>query len=144
MGVLWRKRSLLLKLLVVVGTAWFTVAFLIFTDSGRTPNRMDLSIEESEMRHKPANNIVAERRVAERVVPFRDLPTTKRDEPIKKGIDNNVLLPPQSMAGELGKPVVLPSNLSGKLIEHFKNFLRKIVNYLLISLITVIRKIPKL
>lgn len=114
MGVLWRKRSLLLKLLVVVGTAWFTVAFLIFTDSGRTQNRMDLAIDESEIRHKPANHIVAERRIAERVIPFRDLTTSKHDEPVRKEVDNNVLLPPQSMAGELGKPVILPSNLSGE------------------------------
>lgn len=114
MGVLWRKRSLLLKLLVVVGTAWFTVAFLIFTDSGRTPNRMDLDVDDNEIRHKPGNQIVAERRIADRVVPFRDLTTSKRDEPIRKEVDSNVLLPPQSMAGELGKPVVLPTNLSGE------------------------------
>lgn len=113
MGVLWRKRSLLLKLLVVMGTAWFTVAFLIFTDSGRTSN---LSIDDSEIRHKPVDNIVAERRIAERVIPFRDFTTKKREELVKKEIDSNVLLPPQSMAGELGKPVVLPSNLSGKWI----------------------------
>lgn len=75
---------------------------------------MDLSVDDGELRHKPANNIVAERRVAERVIPFRDLTTDKGENPVKKGNDNNVLLPPQDMAGELGKPVVLPSNLSGE------------------------------
>lgn len=116
MGVLWRKRSLLLKLLVIVGTAWFTVAFLIFTDSNRTPSRLNIAIDEGEIRHKPADNILAERHFAERVVPFRDLTTSKQEEPEKKEVDNNVLLPPQSMAGELGKPVILPSNLSGEFL----------------------------
>lgn len=114
MGVLWRKRSLLLKLLVVVGTAWFTVAFLMFTDSGRTQNRVDLSLDGGELRHKPGDDIVAERRIADRVMPFKELTTYQREEHHKKELDANVLLPPQSMAGEMGKAVVLPSNLSGE------------------------------
>lgn len=122
MGVLWRKRSLLLKLLVVIGTAWFTVAFLIFTD-GRTQNRMNLAVDDEDLRHKPANNIEPERLQPERVVPFKDSSTNKNNAQLKKQVDNNVLLPPQSMAGELGKPVILPTNLSGKSKYYLLNIL---------------------
>lgn len=117
MGVLWRKRSLLLKLLVVFGTAWFTVAFLMFSDSGGSQNRLDLGEGANIPRHRPGNNIVAERQIPDRVVPFKDATTIKKEDSDvveRKQNDDNVLIPPQSLAGEMGKPVVLPTNLSGK------------------------------
>lgn len=120
MGVLWRKRSLLLKLVVIVGTAWFTIAFLLFTDENRTQNRIALPLEGARDRGDDIGpNVVhvRERNVPERVVPFRE--TTRRESVVKKEEDNNVLVPPQNQAGEMGKPVVLPANLSGE----FSNFL---------------------
>ncbi|KAJ8953528.1 hypothetical protein NQ314_007349 [Rhamnusium bicolor] len=106
MGVLWRKRSLLLKLVVIVGAAWFTIAFLLYTDESSTQNRIALPLEGSEIRERAANDIVD---VPDRVLPFKEEPP----QPAKKEEDNGFLAPPQDMAGDMGKPVVLPANLSG-------------------------------
>lgn len=98
MGVLWRKRSFLLKLIVVVGTAWFTIAFLLYNDD-RTANRIALPV--------PDSNQVPE-------TPPKGLPLKKEQSLPRKEDERPVLLPPIANAGEMGKPVVLPSNLTGK------------------------------
>lgn len=109
MGILWRKRSLLLKLIVIVGTAWFTIAFLMYTDN-QSGRRMSLPLE--------SNQIDRERPV-ERVVPFRTDRAEKTEPKVEREKDSvfgNVLAPPVSNAGEMGKPVILPTNMSGKFL----------------------------
>lgn len=97
MGVLSRRRSLLVKLAVVVTTAWFTVAFLLYSENQGTPVAL---AQRGNFINERANEIdVAE------VVENKD------DE--RKQADSAVLAPPQNLAGEMGKPVVLPANLSG-------------------------------
>lgn len=118
MGVLWRKKSLLLKVIVVVGTAWFTIAFLLFTDENRTQNRLALPLEGKGDELGPNVVRVRERNVPERIVPFVK-ETTRKEAVLKKEEDNNVLVPPQNQAGEMGKPVVLPANLSGEFFWSF-------------------------
>jgi hypothetical protein len=98
MGVLWRKRSLLLKLIVILGTAWFTIAFLLYSDD-RNRNRIA----------EPPNDLPE---APPRVLPFKK--ETPPRPPKKDEDDQPVLLPPISNAGEMGKPVILPANLSGK------------------------------
>lgn len=102
MGVLSRRRSLLIKLIVVVTTAWFTIAFLLYSEN-RTDTAIAVPLENNEVNREPP---VAEERVA---VPFKEL----EEEVVKKPADNAVLLPPQDAPGEMGKPVVLPTNLTG-------------------------------
>lgn len=101
MGVLSRRRSLLIKLIVVVTTAWFTIAFLLYSEN-RTETAIAVPLENNEVNREP----VAEERVA---VPFKQ----QEEEVVRKPADNAVLLPPQDAPGEMGKPVVLPTNLTG-------------------------------
>lgn len=106
MGVLSRRRSLLVKLIVVVTTAWFTIAFLLYTDN------------QAGQQQQPQQEVVAlplrqddrinEVDVPEKVVPFKEEDVQKREANVA------VLAPPQNQHGEMGKPVVLPSNLTGK------------------------------
>lgn len=101
MGVLSRKRSLLVKLAVVVTTAWFTVAFLLYSeDRSGAPAPVALSLQGE----------------AERLNRIEEVEAQEREEPLqppKKESNSAVLAPPQNVAGELGKPVVLPANLTG-------------------------------
>lgn len=103
MGVLWRKRSFLLKLVVIVGTAWFTIAFLLYNDD-RNANRI--------AGRGYGNNVPLEN--VPQVLPFKKDPPPPPSPPEKREDDRPVLLPPVANAGEMGKPVVLPTNLSGK------------------------------
>lgn len=102
MGVLSRKRSLLVKLAVVVTTAWFTVAFLLYSENqSGAPAPVALSLQEDVERF----NRIEEVEVQEREEPMQ-LP--------KKESNSAVLAPPQNLAGEMGKPVILPANLTGE------------------------------
>lgn len=117
MGVLWRKRSLLLKLIVIVGTAWFTIAFLLYTDQQSSDNRIGMPLQENSVeRGKNLHENLIE---PERVLPFKSQesqPQQQQNEQHHKpnDEDDGVLMPPQNLPGENGKPVVLPTNLTGK------------------------------
>lgn len=66
-----------------------------------------------------SNNEVNKRdfeEVGERVIQFKKEEKSSRFEEEKNEIDNGFLQPPQSILGDMGKPVTLPANLSGKLI----------------------------
>lgn len=104
MGVLSRRRSLLVKLIVVVTTAWFTIAFLLYTDNqGRQqpqqPQEVALPLRQDDR--------INEVEVPEKMNPFKE-------DMQKREANVAVLAPPQSQHGEMGKPVVLPANMSGK------------------------------
>ncbi|KYB25760.1 putative polypeptide N-acetylgalactosaminyltransferase 9 isoform X1 [Tribolium castaneum] len=127
MGVLWRKRSFLLKLIVIVGTAWFTIAFLLYNDD-RGSNRIPVPVDD-------------EQDAVPRVLPFRREPP-HREAP-KKEEEKPVLLPPASNAGEMGKPVVLPSNLSAdvkKLVD--AGWQKNAFNQYVSDMISVHRSLP--
>lgn len=108
MGLLWRKRSLLLKLVVIVSTAWFTIAFLLYTDDGTSANRIAVPADEVK---EQAGNDVGMGNAPPRVLPFKQEPPPQAQRKEEFG---GVLVPPQDMAGEMGKPVVLATNLSGR------------------------------
>lgn len=99
MGVLSRRRSLLIKLIVVVTTAWFTIAFLLYSEN-RSENPVALPLENNENNR----NIIDE--------PIRK--ELVQEESDKKFADSAVLRPPEDKPGEMGKAVVLPTNLTGK------------------------------
>ncbi|CAH2001536.1 unnamed protein product [Acanthoscelides obtectus] len=135
MGVLWRKRSVLIKLAVVVGTAWLTIAFLFYTETStevpispivRTnneigmPQRLVMQERETQRVHLEPQNPFKEAEEPEKITPLR-LPARKSqdfDAPA-------VLVPPQDLAGDMGKPVVLPANLTGKSLSLTILFLGK-------------------
>lgn len=105
MGVLSRKRSLLIKLVVIVSTAWFTIAFLLYSESRTDDAPISLALQSNNAKSgdfHSANEVDSNDFDKEEVV----------EEP-KNDIDEAVLKP-QPMAGEMGKPVVLPANLTGK------------------------------
>ncbi|XP_068913291.1 putative polypeptide N-acetylgalactosaminyltransferase 9 isoform X2 [Tenebrio molitor] len=127
MGVLWRKRSLLLKLIVILGTAWFTIAFLLYSDD-RNRNRIA----------EPPNDLPE---APPRVLPFKK--ETPPRPPKKDEDDQPVLLPPISNAGEMGKPVILPANLSGdvkKLVD--AGWQKNAFNQYASDMISVHRSLP--
>nr|CAI5825416.1 unnamed protein product [Callosobruchus analis] len=121
MGVLWRKRSVLLKLAVILGTAWLTLAFLFYAETSELP-RPPLVRTHSEV-GVPQRLVMQEREVqAVQQMgpenPFKEAevwtPPPKR--PARKNVDIDapaVLVPPQDLAGDMGKPVILPTNLTG-------------------------------
>ncbi|XP_063917716.1 putative polypeptide N-acetylgalactosaminyltransferase 9 isoform X2 [Zophobas morio] len=128
MGVLWRKRSFLLKLIVIVGTAWFTIAFLLYSDD-RTANRIAVPMDNGNDQPEPAP----------RVLPFKREPAP----PLKREEDKPVLLPPVSNAGEMGKAVILPSNLSAevkKLVD--AGWQKNAFNQYVSDMISVHRSLP--
>lgn len=105
MGVLSRRRSLLVKLIVVVTTAWFTIAFLLYTDNqGRQQQQQEVALPVVRQ-----DDRINEVEAPEKVVPFKE-DVEKREANVA------VLAPPQNQHGEMGKPVVLPANLSGKFV----------------------------
>lgn len=120
MGVLSRRRSLLVKLIVVVTTAWFTIAFLLYTDNqqqGRQQQQQQPEVALPLMRQ----NVDDDSRINEVEVPEKVMPFKPEDDLQKReaaaAADGAVLAPPQSQHGEMGKAVVLPANLSGKCVE---------------------------
>ncbi|CAH1107252.1 unnamed protein product [Psylliodes chrysocephalus] len=144
MGVLWRKRSLLLKLAVIVSTAWFTIAFLFYTDSRDSSSR---SSEERIALPLEGGRYRNEDNVPDRVVPFR--PDAQRAEEssnsIAKKFDDysGVLVPPNNVAGEMGKAVVLPTNLSAdikKLVD--EGWMNNAFNQYASDLMSVHRSLP--
>ena len=155
MALLFRRRSLLLKIVLLIFTAWFTVAFLLYT----------------EQRSPPSDSNA----IPPRQIPVEDQPMpipaalSKKTEPsssVKEPVNNNVinqggpgpeegvggvLVPPRDpdedshspQYGEMGKPVVLPSNLTAdvkKLVD--EGWQKNAFNQYVSDLISVHRKLP--
>lgn len=141
MGVLWRKRSLLLKLAVIVTTAWFTIAFLLYTD-----NSSPRLSEEVALPLESGNLVINNQIVPERVVPFKESSSRTSVKKDNKNINvdyGGVLVPPDNVAGEMGKPVILPKNLSAdvkKLVD--EGWLKNAFNQYASDLISVHRSLP--
>ncbi|KAB0792940.1 hypothetical protein PPYR_12560 [Photinus pyralis] len=146
MGVLSRRRSLLIKLIVVVSTAWFTIAFLLYSEDRSRP-ALALSLQNGlvnrEARELPEDNAI------DPVNPFKNDANDVEEEekgnlpPPKKEEDNGVLLPPQSLAGEMGKPVVLPTNLSAEVKKMVDDgWLKNAFNQYVSDMISVHRSLP--
>lgn len=134
MGFLSRRRSFLIKLIVVVTTAWFTVAFLLYTENRALPAVNSISAEGGELPALPE----ALRRDTEKPVrpPRQRLSNNNNNE-------EGVLAAPISSYGENGKPVVLPTNLSSdikKLVD--EGWLKNAFNQYASDLISVRRSLP--
>lgn len=147
MGVLSRRRSLLIKLIVVVSTAWFTIAFLMYSEDRSRPG-LALSLPNGlvnrEARELPEENAI------DPVNPFKSVAQEVVEEEEKENLppplkeeDNGVLLPPQALAGEMGKPVVLPTNLSAEVKKMVDDgWMKNAFNQYVSDMISVHRSLP--
>ncbi|KAK5641529.1 hypothetical protein RI129_010076 [Pyrocoelia pectoralis] len=144
MGVLSRRRSLLIKLVVIVSTAWFTIAFLLYSEDRSRP-ALALSLQNS-LGNREARELVDDNAI-DPINPFKNDDSEEKEKaylpPPKKEEDNRVLLPPQSMAGEMGKPVVLPTNLSAEVKKMVDDgWLKNAFNQYVSDMISVHRSLP--
>lgn len=110
MGYFSRRRSFLIKLVVVVSTAWFTVAFLLYSESRQPLNT--LNAVDAELPNPAALKREVEVKTEARKEEEKNVEDEVPEEVKKEEDQQGVLKMPQSEYGEMGKPVVLPKNLS--------------------------------
>ncbi|KAI4456103.1 hypothetical protein MML48_8g00007614 [Holotrichia oblita] len=109
MGVLMRRRSLLIKLVVVVSTAWFTIAFLLYSEHQTTEPAVAERLEGNEVNKRDLEE------VAQKIGGLVKEKKSQQDsEEDRQPINDAVLQPPLNQPGEMGKPVSLPANMSAK------------------------------
>lgn len=149
MAFLSRRRSFLLKIIVIVGTAWFTIAFLLYSENREPINSV----------HIPVQQVPVNVPIQEAPNPPAALKIEKEDDIIDNRIevkekneqkppkdDNDyvgVLQQPKEKYGEMGKPVVLPSNLSAdikKIVD--EGWEKNAFNQYVSDLISIKRSLP--
>lgn len=118
---LWRRPSFLLKLVIIVGTAWLTIAFLLYSDPQQRGNDNRIAIPWQQPEADAKDSRVIESNRLNRIVPFKSIEselqsTSSKDLERPGPQDDGVLAPPRKIYGENGKPVILPNNLTGKYI----------------------------
>lgn len=146
MGFLSRRRSFLLKLVVIVGTAWFTVAFLLYSENREPINSVQIPVQQvpvnipiQEEPNPPAALKVDEKKEEKQYEDRIEQDNNRDDESNDKG----VLQLPQEKFGELGKAVVLPANLSTdvkKIVD--EGWAKNAFNQYVSDLISVRRELP--
>lgn len=113
MGILTRRRSFLIKLVVVISTAWFTIAFLLYSENQSDP--IALPLQQAPPNLPPQSNNQAIEIVVDDNEVLREEPFQK---PAKNKVEESdaVIMPPDggTNAGEMGKPVILPKKLPGE------------------------------
>lgn len=161
-----RRRSVLLKIVFLVCTVWLTVAFLLFTEQ-RNSNSYDSNGEEflkgggSGVGGEPGHNPNG-REVLGVPQPLQRLMPVQQEQIVSKSLRNNVpgmgpeegeggVLPPPRdnviggapLYGEMGKPVVLPANMTSevkKLVD--EGWQKNAFNQYVSDLISLHRKLP--
>jgi polypeptide N-acetylgalactosaminyltransferase len=157
MALLLRRRSLILKIALLICTVWLTVAFLLYTEQRAPPadsnsilkpggSNPDLALPApAALLKKPPEPSSAKGPPA--AMPSRDSIQNAGPE---EGV-GGVLVPPRDpdedshsvQYGEMGKPVVLPANLSAdvkKLVD--EGWQKNAFNQYVSDLISVHRKLP--
>jgi polypeptide N-acetylgalactosaminyltransferase len=148
MALLLRRRSLLLKIVLLIFTVWFTVAFLLYTEQRGPPADTNpdpaLPAPAALLKKTPEPSSAKEPPAA---VPSGD---SHQNAGPEEGV-GGVLVPPRDpdedsssvQYGEMGKPVVLPANLSAdvkKLVD--EGWQKNAFNQSVSDLISVHRKLP--
>jgi polypeptide N-acetylgalactosaminyltransferase len=163
MALLLRRRSLLLKIVLLIFTAWFTVAFLLYTEQRGTPADSNVIVRSGDSNGDAALPVPA-------ALSKKSPESSSAKEPpaaVPSGGDNQnvgpegaagpeegvggVLVPPRDpdedssnvQYGEMGKPVVLPANMSAevkKLVD--EGWQKNAFNQYVSDLISVHRKLP--
>lgn len=141
-----------MKLVLILGLSWFTFSMLIFRDSGAVDRRpIAEPLQQEQIVHQDHNaiNEQSNRRNDRNVLPDREAGPVmpfKEEEPQPKqqnNDDDSVLAPPQELPGELGKAVVLPTNLTGdvkKMVDD--GWLKNAFNQYASDMISVHRTLP--
>ncbi|XP_069678083.1 putative polypeptide N-acetylgalactosaminyltransferase 9 isoform X2 [Periplaneta americana] len=172
MALLFRRRSLLLKVILLIFTAWFTVAFLLYTEQRGTPAESNNPVArpgdsnalnpDSALLPVPAGLSKKSPEVSSAKEPPAAVPSgsAKDNAPQAAGPEGGagpeqgvggVLVPPRDpdedsnnvQYGEMGKPVILPANLSSdvkKLVD--EGWQKNAFNQYVSDLISVHRKLP--
>jgi len=157
MALLLRRRSLLLKIVVLVFAVWITVAILLYTEQRGPPADSNAVVRPGDPNGEAALPVPA-------ALSKRTPQSSSVKEPPAAGPsgDNNqnagpeegvggVLVPPRDpdedsgsvQYGEMGKPVVLPSNMTAevkKLVD--EGWQKNAFNQYVSDLISVHRKLP--
>lgn len=162
MGFLRRRSALVkfvLKGMVLVGVAWVTILFLLYSEQ-----RVN-SIDGNEIIvDSPMNGALMREKVIGNINNFFtvQVPSEKRtrDNRLKNKIDNSgvevgagVLVPPRDLAeeemmakgqyGEMGRPVHLPANLTGEIKRLVDDgWSKNAFNQYVSDLISVHRQLP--
>ncbi|KAF7266616.1 hypothetical protein GWI33_020117 [Rhynchophorus ferrugineus] len=152
MAVLWRKKSLFLKLIVIAGTAWITI-IMLYSNSHAGEDRPIAEAYRQDHRLPNQNRIESDRVKENRgafpdpdagpVMPFKEDDQDNDEPQQKKEEDNLVLAPPQELPGEMGKAVVLPTNLTEavkKMVDD--GWLKNAFNQYASDMISVHRSLP--
>lgn len=154
-----RRRSILLKLVFLLCTVWLTVAFLLFTEQR---NSVSYDLNDDIMKLGQRNGIGTNSREMLEVLPpqplqrVNNVPVVSKAQHSKnngvgpEGGEGGVLLPPRDIPvgsgplyGEMGKPVVLPSNMTAdvkKLVD--EGWSKNAFNQYVSDLISLHRKLP--
>ncbi|XP_065161931.1 putative polypeptide N-acetylgalactosaminyltransferase 9 isoform X1 [Atheta coriaria] len=142
MGILTRRRSFLIKLVVVISTAWFTIAFLLYSENQSDP--IALPLQQAPPNLPPQSNNQAIEIVVDDNEVLREEPFQK---PAKNKVEESdaVIMPPDggTNAGEMGKPVILPKKLPEdvkKLVDD--GWLKNAFNQYASDMISVHRSLP--
>jgi polypeptide N-acetylgalactosaminyltransferase len=161
MAVFMRRRSLLLKIVLLVFTVWFTVALLLYMEQRGTPAdtnaivRSGDSIVDPALPQPAALSKKTPESSSEKELPAAAPSVNQNVAPEgaagpEEGV-GGVLVPPRDpdedsssvQYGEMGKPVVLPSNMSAdvkKLVD--EGWQKNAFNQYVSDLISVHRKLP--
>lgn len=156
-----RRRSVLLKLVFLVCTVWLTVAFLLFTEQ-RNSNAYDSSGEEflkgggsgvgGEAGHNNPNGreVLGVPQPPQRLQQEHVVSKPNPNNVGPEGGEGGVLPPPRDnvigdapLYGEMGKPVVLPTNMTPevkKLVD--EGWQKNAFNQYVSDLISLHRKLP--
>ncbi len=144
-----RRRALLFKGLLLIGTVWLTVAVLVLME-----NREKTAVERPlNPRHQPVVYDAAENEVEEAAQPQRAAePEIEEEDPFDPAVGDEKEQPQDGefqvrkgvkLYGEYGKPVTLPKNMTGdvqKLVS--EGWQKNAFNQYISDLISVHRKLP--
>ncbi|XP_021925068.1 putative polypeptide N-acetylgalactosaminyltransferase 9 isoform X1 [Zootermopsis nevadensis] len=161
MALLLRRRSLLLKIVLLIFTAWFTVAFLLYMEQRGSPADSNAVVRPGDSNVDPAlpHPAALSKKIPDSssekglpaVVPSGNQNAAPEvDAGPEEGV-GGVLVPPRDpdedsssvKYGEMGKPVVLPTNMSAdvkKLVD--EGWQKNAFNQYVSDLISVRRKLP--
>ncbi|KAG4066660.1 hypothetical protein HA402_007296 [Bradysia odoriphaga] len=163
MNFLWRRRSSVVKIVILLSAVWFTVAFLIYSEDHRPssggqshnlPQSLKSEFNEIELDNNNdinglesvINNVVINGNEKEHGKNGYHRGDAQRNGAVIED-DKSVLIPPADNSpdapGEMGRPVVLPTNITGELKKQVDDGWQKnAFNQYASDLISVHRSLP--
>lgn len=157
MALLLRRRSLLLKIVLLVFAVWITIAILLYTEQRGPPADSNAVVRPGDQNGDPA--LPAPAALSKRTPQSSSVKEPPAAGPSGDSNQNagpeegvgGVLVPPRDpdedsnsvQYGEMGKPVVLPSNMTAevkKLVD--EGWQKNAFNQYVSDLISVHRKLP--